>query len=247
VDPYTFPIDPAQPDGSSNLSDNEARLSASTYTLGGILCAAQSIEVSTRAAIRWYRIDATNHVLIESGTLTNADLDLFFPSLAVTKNGVMLICCNGSSLQVPVSSYAFVGQTIAGVTTFSDTNLLQLGTIPNYQDGSFESRWGDYSTTSLDPSDPSRFWTVQLLPLTSNTWATRITEVLVVPQLTMTLCTNHVNLSWPLFAAKYQLQSTTNLLSAWSFVPQTPATNAEDISVTLPMNGQQFFRLTESQ
>jgi len=248
VDPFTFPIDPFQPDGSSNLSDNEARLSASTYTVDGILYAAQSIEIGTRAAIRWYRIEVTNQTLIESGTITNADLDLFFPSMAVTKNGVMLICCNGSSINVPVSSYAFVGQTVNGVTSFSDTNLLQAGTIPNYQDGSFESRWGDYSTTSLDPSDPSRFWTVQLLPLTSSTWATHITEVLVVPQLTITTSGDNVNLSWPLFAANYQLQSTTNLLSAWSFVPQTPATNAQDISVTLPADGgQQFFRLIESQ
>ena len=246
VDPYTYPIDPVQPDGSSNLGDNEARLSASTYTFGGIIYSVQSIEVGIRAAIRWYRIDATNRTLIESGTITNADLDLFFPSIAVTKNGVMLICCNGSSLHVPVSSYAFVGQTINGVTSFGDPNLLQGGTIPNYQDGGFESRWGDYSATSLDPSDPSRFWTVQLLPLTSSTWATRITEVLVVPQLTIATSGNNVNLSWPLFAAKYQLQSATNLSSAWSFVPQTPATNAENISVTLPAIGsQQFFRLVE--
>jgi hypothetical protein len=248
VDPYTFPIDPVQPDGSDNLSDNESRLSAYTYTADGILYAAQSIEVGTRAAIRWYRINATNQTLIESGTITNSDLDLFFPSMAVTKNGVMLICCNGCSTNVPVSSYAFVGQTVNGVTSFSSQpTVLRAGNIPNYQDGSFESRWGDYSTTTPDPSDPSRFWTVQLLPLTSSTWATRITEVLVVPQLTITTSGNNVNLSWPLFAAKYQLQSTTNLLSDWSFVAQTRATNSENISVTLPVNGQQFFRLIESQ
>jgi hypothetical protein len=246
VDPYTYPIDPVQPDGSDNLGDNESRLSSFTYTVNGIIYVAQSIEIDIRAAIRWYRIDATNQTLLESGTITNADLDLFFPSIAVTKNGVMLICCNGSSINVPVSSYAFVGQTVNGVTTFSQPTLLQAGTIPDYQDGAFESRWGDYSTTTVDPSDPSRFWTVQLLPLTSATWATRITEVIVVPQLTITPCGENVKLAWPLFPEKYRLQSTTNLLTPWSFVSQPPVTNSENISVTLPVNGQQFFRLIES-
>jgi hypothetical protein len=249
VEPYTYPIDASQPDGSSDLADNEARLSASTYTLGGILYAAQSVEIDNRAAIRWYRIDATNQTLIESGNITDPDLDLFFPSIAVTKNGVMLICCNGSSTNVPVSSYGFVGQTVNGASSFSGPQVLEAGTIPNYHAGFGESRWGDYSTTSLDPSDPSRFWTIQMIPLTSSTWTTRITEVLVIPQLTLTRSNANMNLSWPLFAEKYRLQSTTNLLGNWDFVPQTPATNAsaETISVTLPAIGQQFFRLIESQ
>jgi hypothetical protein len=248
VEPYHFPFDPTQPDGSSNLSDNEARLSASTYTVDGVIYAAQCVDTNNHAGIRWYRIDATNYTLLESGTITNEDLDLFYPSIAATKNGVMVICCNGSSINVPVSSFAFVGQTVNGVSSFSGPVILQSGTITNYQDGSFESRWGDYSTTSPDPSDPSRFWTIQLLPLTSSDWVTRITEVLVVPQLAIKTSNTNVNLSWPLFAAKYQLQSTTNLLSAWSFVQQTPSTNGEQITLTLPQNGtQRFFRLVDSQ
>jgi hypothetical protein len=246
VEPFHYPYDPAQPDGTTNLSDNESRLSANLYTVGGVIYAAQSVETNDHAGIRWYRINASDYTLLESGTITNDDLDLFFPSISATKNGVMLICCNGSSTNVPVSSFAFIGQTVNSTSSFSGPVLLQAGTIGDYQDGSFESRWGDYSTTSLDPSDPSRFWTIQLLPLTSSDWVTRITEVLVVPQLAITTSTTNVNLSWPLFAANYQLQSTTNLLGAWSFVPQTPSTNSEQISVTLPHNGsQQFFRLIE--
>ena len=248
VEPFHYPFDPAQPDGTTNLSDNESRLSANVYTVDGVIYAAQSLDTNNHAGIRWYRINASDYTLLESGTITNNDLDLFFPSIAVTKNGVMLICCNGSSTNVPVSSFAFVGQTVNGVSSFSGPVLLQAGAVGNYQDGSFESRWGDYSTTSLDPSDPSRFWTIQLLPLDSSDWVTRITEVLVVPQLTITPSATNVNLSWPLFAANYQLQSTTNLSSSWSFVPQTPSTNSEQISVTLPQNGtQQFFRLVEPQ
>jgi len=246
IDDYSYPIDPVQPDGTANLADNDSRLSAKVYTVGGIIYAAQNIEVDTRAAIRWYRINAADYTLLESGTITNADLDLFYPSISVTSNGVIVIGCNGSSINVPVSSYAFVGQTVDGVTTFGDPVLLQAGTVGNYQDGAFESRWGDYSATSPDPSDPSRFWTIQLMPLTSNRWVTRITELLVLPQLSITTIDTSVTLSWPVFAANYQLQSTTNLVSGWAFVPQTPSTNGDTISVTLPASAnQQFFRLKE--
>ena len=254
VDDYTVPIDPTQPDGTQTLADNDARLSARVYTAGGIMFAVQNIEINNRAAIRWYRITITNELVLESGTITNSDLDLFYPSIAVTADGIIVICCNGCSINVPISSYAFAGQTVDGVTTFGDPIVLKAGTIGNYHDGleqsgqAVESRWGDYSTTTLDPSDPSRFWTIQMLPLTSQTWATHITEMLLIPQLAITSTDTNVNLSWPLFAAKYQLQTTTDLSqsNSWTIVPQTPSTNGDQISVILPAGGsQQFFRLVE--
>jgi len=253
VDDYTYPIDPTQPDGTATLADSDARISARVITAGGILFAVQNVEVNNRAAIRWYRITLTNEMVLESGTITNSDLDLFYPSVAVTANGIMLICCNGCSINVPVSSYAFVGQTVNDVTTFSDPIVLQAGTVGDYHDPleltgqAIESRWGDYSTTSLDPCDPSRFWTIQMLPLDSETWITRITEMLVVPQLAITATDTNVNLSWPVFAAKYRLQTTVDLSQTnWTLVPQTPSTNGDQISVSLPVSAnQQFFRLAE--
>ena len=247
INPYTVCIDPFQPDGSDSLADGDSRISARVYTVGGVIYAVHPIEVGTRAAIRWYRVNAADYTLLESGTITNGDLDLFYPSISATSNGVIVIACNGSSINTPVSSFAFAGQTVNGVTTFGDPVVLQGGTIGNYHDSlGPESRWGDYSTTSADPSDPSRFWTIQLLPITSNRWATRITEILVLPQLAITSSNTNVTVSWPLFAANYQLQSSTNLVSGWSFVPQIPSTNGDSISVTLPAGAtQQFFRLEE--
>lgn len=254
VDPFSYPIDAAQPDGSATLADNDARLSASVCTVGGIIYVVQNIQSGNHAAIRWYRINAADDTLLESGTITNSDLDLIFPSIAVTAGGVMVIGCNGSSIHVPVSSYAFVGQTVNGVTTFSGSTVLQRGTVLNYHDGlergglSLDSRWGDYSATTLDPNDPSRFWTIQMLPRDSSTWITRITEILVLPPLDIQLMDTNATVSWPLFGVKYQLQSTTDLsaTNGWSFVPQVPTTNGDQISVTLPVGeNQRFFRLIE--
>ena len=254
VDEYIVPIDPVQPDGSASLADNDARLSARVYTVGGVMFAVQSIEVNSRAAIRWYRISATNQTLLESGTITDPDLDLFYPSIAANVGGVIVIGCNGSSIHRPITSFAYAGLTVDGMTRFSGPSVLKAGTIGNYHDfnelfgGAQESRWGDYSATTPDPVDPSRFWTIQMLPNSSSTWATQITEILVLPPLSIVSTDTNVTLSWPLFAANYQLQSSADLTGAWSPVLQTVSTNGNQFMVTLPQNSsQQFFRLAELQ
>jgi hypothetical protein len=251
---YSFPIDPVQPDGTATLADNDSRLSARVYTVGGVMFAVQNIEVNARAAIRWYRISATNQTLLESGTITDSDLDLFYPSIAANVGGVIVIGCNGCSLHQPISSLAYAGLTVNGVTTFSGPKVLRAGTIGNYHDsnellgGATESRWGDYSATTPDPSDASRFWTIQMLPFTSSTWATQITEILVLPPLSIVSTDTDVTLSWPLFAVNYQLQSSPDITGPWTPVLQTVSTNANQFSVTVPQNGsQQFFRLAEQQ
>jgi len=42
-------------------------------------------------------------------------------------------------------------------------------------------RWGDFTTTVVDPSDPLVFWTFQEYALSSGEWATQITQI-VVPE-----------------------------------------------------------------
>ena len=148
----------SQPDGSDTLADNDARFSARVYAVGGVIFAVHNIEVDGRAAIRWYRINAANYSLLESGTITDSNLDLFYPSIAANTNGVVVIACNGCSINTYISSFAYAGLTQNGITTFGPANLLASGSA-NYHDGNEfssatgESRWGDYSTISVDPSD----------------------------------------------------------------------------------------------
>ncbi len=262
VDAYTAPLDAAQPDGTSTLADNDARFSARVYSIGGIIYAVHNTEVNGRAAIRWYRINAANYALLESGTIADPNLDLIFPSIAANANGIVVIACNGSG-PAPneyISSYAYVGQTINGVTSFGSSMLLAAGSI-NYHDlneqfgGAVDSRWGDYSTVSVDPSDPNRFWTIQMLPIydtlldSGDLWQTQITELITSvpsPQLNIAPAGSNVVISWPSSATGYQLQSASSLVPpvAWSSVTQTPSNNGTTISVVIPVSGsRQFFRL----
>jgi len=250
VTPYLVPIDPPQPDGTTNLDDGDARLSAIVQCVGGVLYAVQGTEVDNRAAVRWYRLSAANFSVLESGTITDPVLDLFYPSIAATTNGTVVIGCNGSSLTNYVSAYAIVGETIGGVTTFGKLTLLRSGTA-SYQntDSSGISRWGDYSTTSVDPADPTHFWTIQMYASGPSTWSTQISELVTAPLLlSLSSSGTNVLVSWPSAAGDFQLQSSTNFMAAsmWSAVQLSPTTNGNSISLLVPAVGiQQFFRLAQ--
>jgi hypothetical protein len=263
VSAYTSPpLGARQPDGSATLADNDARFSARVYTVGGVIFAAHNTEVNGRAAIRWYRINAANYALLESGTIADTNLDLYFPSIGANTNGVVVIACNGSSTNTYISSFAYVGQTANGATTFGSHILLAAGSVfyhDQYEQSGIttNSRWGDYSTVSVDPADSSRFWTIQMLPIydsstdSGDLWQMQITEIvtsLVGPPLAITMTGTNLMVSWPASDPDYHLQYATNLTAGagWLAVTQAPSTNGNTISVALPNVGpQKFFRLKE--
>jgi hypothetical protein len=75
------------------------------------------------------------------------------------------------------SAFAVGGQTVGGVTTFGPVVQYQ-GGLNSYHLGN-PNRWGDYSATTLDPSDPTKFWTIQEWASGKNQWSTQIAEVSV--------------------------------------------------------------------
>jgi len=273
VSPYLIPfnvdnIDPPQgwftvpqPDNTTTLSGNDARFSSRVYAVGGVIYAVHSTELNGRMAIRWYRISAANQALLEAGTIADTDLDLFFPSIAANADGTVIVGCNGSSVNMNVSCYAIAGQTINGVTTFGSLILLQSGVTSYHGDDELLaelldepllSRWGDYSTLSVDPTDPTRFWSIQMLPPdadNSDVWSTEITELLTsqpLPLLGIAVAGTNVLVSWPGSANGFQLQAAVSLTpaAAWTNVVQTLSTNGGIISALVPVSGhQQFFRL----
>ena len=249
---------PIQPDGTDTLLANDARLSAKVYAVGGVLYAVHNTLLNDHIAIRWYRIRAADHTLLESGTIADPDLDLFFPSIAANAYGVVAIAFNGCSLTTYISCYAMVGQTVNGVTTFGSRLLLQTSAL-NYHDFYEQlglndtSRWGDYSTISVDAADQNHFWAHQMYATSSDlfdsVWSTQLTELITTPLVSLAIepAGTNVSVSWSSGAVGYQLQSATNLVSpiAWSnVVAQVPQTNGSQLVVLLPASaGSQFFRL----
>jgi hypothetical protein len=263
VDPPQGLFTVLQPDGTTTLAGNDARLSARVYAVAGVIYAVHNTELNGRMAIRWYRISATNDTLLESGTIADTNLDLFFPAIAANANGTVVIGCNGSGMDTFVSCYAIAGQTVKGVTTFGPLLLLQYGGTSYHGDDEILeelygqpqlSRWGDYNTVSVDPADPTRFWSIQMFPPPSDfsdVWSTQITELLtsqLLPQMSIAPAGTNVMVSWPSIVTGFQLESATSLAPpiAWSNVTNTASTNGGTISVLVPISGSQtFFRLQQ--
>lgn len=243
--PYTAPLDPTQPDGSSNLDDGDARFSAKVYEVGGVVYAVHNTEVNNLAALRWYRINATNQTVLESGTITDPVMDLFYPSIAANAAGTVVIGYNGSSIGTFVSGFAVVGSTVNGVTTFGTPLLLKSGSA-SYQntDSTGTSRWGDYSATSVDPVDPNRFWTIQEFASARRVWSTQVTELITgFPSLSFAQSGNNLIVSWS--GTIFNLETTSNLANPqWVPVTQNLSTNNGIVTAQLPASGGSgFFRL----
>jgi hypothetical protein len=184
VPTYAFPRLARQPDNTRFIDTTDSRLSGTVLEQGNILWGAQCVNVGNHATIRWYKIDETNNSLLQAGTIDtlSATVDFYMPSIAANAAGDVAIGFNRSSFNENdfVSAYAVVGTTDAlGVTSFGTPMLLKSGLDVYHLFGAARERWGDYSQTVVDPSDPNVFWTFQEFPTATNRWATQITQIIV--------------------------------------------------------------------
>jgi autotransporter-associated beta strand protein len=181
-----------QPAGLNDLDTGELGFSSSVFEQGNSLWAVESVSLGGRAAIRFYQISETTNLIMQSGVLGDPSSDLFYPSIAANSFGEVAIGFSRSSATAGIgyiSSFAIAGTTLGGVTTFGNAILLKRG-MSNFHlydsDAPPRNRWGDYSTTTLDPSDPHHFWTIQEWASGTDVWSTQISE-LVFPSSSFTL------------------------------------------------------------
>ena len=185
VTAYTQPPDGNQPPGFAPLHSRDDRIGSSVIHQDGSFWGVHTVKdpVTGNAATQWFEIDAATRSLLQDGFITDPELDLLYPSIAVNEAGDVVIGFSGTGPNTFAGAYAIVGQTDPlGSTTFGDIMLLQAGQA-GYEriDSNGRNRWGDYSSTVVDPQDPNRFWTFQEFVLSEDQWAIQITE-LIVPE-----------------------------------------------------------------
>lgn len=142
--------------GGSNLQLNGTQFWGSTVEANGELWAVQHAQGgSGRNEIRWYRINESTNAIIAQGTISDPALSLFYPSVAVNDAGEVLISYHGASATTAPSAFATAGVVQGGSVLFGSPTLLTAGT------GEYGgNRWGHYSSTVVDPSDTSQFWSI---------------------------------------------------------------------------------------
>jgi hypothetical protein len=195
IDPFVVPPTGNQPgtvqdlynDGpftSSMLGSvtNLMKFSSNLVQQGNRAWGTHSVKAGDRSGVRWYEIDLAANQVVQSGTISDPAIDLIYPSIAVNGFGDAVIGFTATGENLFPSAYAVVGSTVGGVTTFGSLMELKRGVSTFVdRDAQGRNRWGDYSQTVVDPSDPLRFWTFQEFASARDQWAVQITEI-VIPE-----------------------------------------------------------------
>lgn len=188
-----------QPDGTQQIDGSDHRIGSMAYQVGDLIFLVHGISVnaggtavsSSTTSTNAIRItvlrESTGQVATEA-TYFDPNFDMTYPSLAINPQGDMVIgfTRSGSGAGGNLGAYAVYAQINmanpgAGIT-FGRQLELQPGLVNNFHKiGGSGERWGDYSATTLDPTNPTSFWTVQEFALGSTSWGTQISQVWVSP------------------------------------------------------------------
>ena len=192
---YSGPVSAPQTGSTITVDANDNRFSGSLYQQPANSTSANTVwEVitvqnpnhSALDALQWMRIDPVNNTVVASGLLSSSTLSLYDGSIAVTADGHIVVGLSASSSTTDPGAYAYIGTYDANTGTTSFTNLVQLigGTAPVTAGGSSTTpaRFGDYSTTVLDPNNPDAVWTFNEFGGGNKLWNTQISQITFTPE-----------------------------------------------------------------
>jgi hypothetical protein len=161
---------------STPLDDIDDRLGVASIQNGklyavhniGVDSTGAASDTPTRDAVRWYELGNLSGTpsLSRSGTIFDSSVSdptsYWIPSIAVSPQGHAVIGMDaGSDNTHPDGA---VSSMLSGTSTFSTParyTSSSAGYNPLFQAGDPTLRWGDFSTTTVDPCDQQTFWTIQ--------------------------------------------------------------------------------------
>src|SRR5258708_4587963 len=137
-----------------------------------------SVTAGTGTGLRWYELrpDASRNLSIfQQGTYAPDSNFRWMGSIAMDKNGNMGLgfSVSGSALHPGIHYTGRLASSPAGVMDQGEGTAIDGA---GSQTGSSLSRWGDYSSMSVDPADECTFWyTTEYIPSNGAfNWRTRI-------------------------------------------------------------------------
>ncbi|MEK9278924.1 MULTISPECIES: Ig-like domain-containing protein [unclassified Bradyrhizobium] len=179
VSPFQNPPGAIQKDTTVPINAADSSFTSSVVLQDGKLFGVHTISSDdNHSALQWFEIGTplTNPVVLDTGLISPLGLDVYYGSIAVNPLGEVVIGFSGSGPNDFPSAYAVAGQLNGDVIQFGDPMLLQAGVAPQTSNS---GRFGDYSATTFDPTDPSHFWTIEEWTSASDSvWSTQISEII---------------------------------------------------------------------
>lgn len=128
-----------------------------------------------RSSILWWKVNPVTGERLDSGTIDDPSgaTQYAFPSIAVNRAGAALITyCSFSNTQFPSAGYVY--RDAAG--RVSAPAVLKNGVTA----ATMSERWGDYTTTVVDPLNGNDFWAATIYGKDA-TWGTWWANVKLAP------------------------------------------------------------------
>lgn len=178
-----------------------ARITKNRFTGVLTLWTAHSIEVDTtgtanasgnRDGARWYQIqnlDATPSAL-QIGTLFDTAASnpnyFIFPTIAMSAQGHMALGCTSAGGARRLEIWTAGRYDTSGGTIDAPSQIQSSSTNYTLLDTFGRNRWGDYSHTTVDPSDGMTIWTFQEYCNGLNSWMTQAAKLIAPPPAAIT-------------------------------------------------------------
>lgn len=151
---------------TQTIATNDTRMQNCVYRNGSLWCTHHIFlpaTTPTRASVQWWQL-STAGAVTQRGRVDDATGATFytFPSIAVNANSDVLIGYSRfSASQYASANYSYRASTDAANTLQVDA-VLKAGEGVYYKTfGGPSNRWGDYSSTVVDPSNDLDMWTIQ--------------------------------------------------------------------------------------
>ncbi len=148
--------------------DHEAMLLSHSVQIGNA--------ATPPGGIRWYELrDGTTPTVFQSGTFQPDTTIRWMPSIAMDASGdIALVYTQSSSADFPSIKYTARAPSDPPGTMGFGEGTLAAGTGSQQSGG---SRWGDYASLNIDPTDDCTFWMTHeyyTSTTTKNVWNTRV-------------------------------------------------------------------------
>jgi hypothetical protein len=155
-----------QPAPGLKLRADEGRRTLSVFAQGGSVfgCNAAKSKIDSRCGILWYEVRVSDGALLQEGFVDAPDCDYLAPSLAVDSKGNIGLGCTRTSEKEFPSVYVMVHAATDAAGTMRPPVQAVKGTTYYRSPPSGNTNaigWGNYSSTCIDPADPTLIWTCQ--------------------------------------------------------------------------------------
>ncbi len=168
--------------GDANLSNISPDITGNVVSQGGFLWTAHAVEGSTgNSAVRWYQVDESSGVVVNTDLIEDPALDFLYPSIAVNEFGTVAIGFSGAGEIQNPSSFLSIGFSSQGLdatptVTFPEGPAIVQAGADNLIDLDGVAAFGEFSATRVDPDNPFGFFTFQEFVAGNDIWGTSITQ-----------------------------------------------------------------------